>query len=1182
MNENNLSFIHLRVHSPYSVAKGAIHLKDMIAYCKEHNMPAIAVTDNNSCSATRYFSAMATSVGVQPIMGSELSLKIIVNKNGIDNAIFRPIVLLVQNETGWLSLLHLLKLMYMRDDNKNEPHITLDELLNNNAGLILLSGGSIGPIGYFVANNNIDYAKEILAKMQQSFAGRFYMELIRINANDEDLCEEFFIDYAYENNIPLVATNNSLFLNEQMHTSHDALLCIAEGVTLSVEDRARASKEQYLKTPKQMVELFSDLPEAVQNTVNIAKRCNFFIEARPPELPKFTSDDNIGENEQLIKAAQVGLEIKLKEQVLSDDMSEADRQEKITIYQKRLDYEIDVIINMGFSGYFLIVADFIGEAKRKGIMVGPGRGSGAGSLVAWCLSITDLDPLPLNLLFERFLNPERVSMPDFDIDFCRDRREEVIQYVYEKYGFDNVAQIITFGKLQAKAAIRDAGRVLEMPYGAVDSIAKLIPNDPKITIDKAKAEVFEFEAKLKENDANMLLHDIASNIEGLYRNAATHAAGIVIGARPLEQITPIYRDPRSSLPSTGYDMGCVEDTGLVKFDFLGLQTLTLIKKTLDLIKKSESLDIDISKIPFKDDKAFELLKEGDTIGVFQFESAGMQKVLIGMQPDCFEDLIAAVSLYRPGPMDQIPAYQARKLGKSQATYLHPWLEDILKETHGIMVYQEQVMQIAQKLAGYSLGNADLLRRAMGKKKASEMAKQENIFVSGAVEKGIDKAVAKKIFDLMAKFAEYGFNKSHAAAYALVSWQTAWLKAHYPVHFLAAAMEMDENNTDKLSIFKQDAIKHDIKILPPCINKSDAEFSVQFDENGNEAIRYSLAALKGVGKNHMYELVKERTQNGNFKNIDDFSQRVSNEYINKRTLERLIIAGALDDIHPYRKELIDSAENILSVISSSSEEKSSDQISFFDELVKTSNNERVKLVKKEESEFNAYEKLSNEIAAYGFFFSGHPIEIWTKEIKLMEATYWAELPELYQEFIHNLGTDDNSKNKVNEMPVRIACHLEKIIKRKTKDGSVMAICVFSDPSGSFEAVFFPKTYQEVVLDLEVGELFLLSARFSISQDEKRLIASSITNLDNAINKLSTGYRICIDSQNTLSALPKITKIVKDLKHGDNNLFLKIEDEDYYIEWRLASAITLEAKKLISIKDTAHVKQVEQIEKQQNIN
>jgi len=889
-------FVHLRVHSAYSLAEGAIPVKKIPQLCQKALMPAVGITDTANLFGALEIATACLDEGIQPITGCEVPL------------LFDPnlppasVVVLAQSEEGYLNLLKMVSHLYLREDKKPFLYITLEEFFSWQDGLIILTGGENGPIGQLYLVGQEDNARKLFLDLLQVCTDRLYVELMRHGTSEQAATEGFFCNLAMEHNVPLVATNNVFFSESSMYEAHDALLCIADAAFVEQEKRRRVTPHHYFKTAQEMAQLFEDIPEAITNTSVIAKRCFYCPTARRPILPKFPTL-SITEEEQLRQSAKVGLEKRLKEEVFllhSPDSHEALLEE----YFKRLEYELGIIEKMGFSGYFLIVSDFIQWAKNQGIPVGPGRGSGAGSLVAWATTITDMDPIRFNLLFERFLNPERVSMPDFDVDFCQDRRDEVIDYVCERYGADRVAHIITFGKLQARAVLRDVGRVLQMPYSQVDRICKLVPNNPAspVTLEQALVMESELRKQQREDETVARLITVALQLEGLYRHASTHAAGVVIGDRPLNELIPLYYDERSSLPVTQFNMKYVEAAGLVKFDFLGLKTLTVIEKSCEMIRKHTGKDFRINQIPLDDKATFALLGRVETVGIFQLESAGMRDVLRKLQPDRFEDLIALVALYRPGPMDDIPRYLACKHGHEEVTVLHPALEPILAPTYGVMVYQEQVMQIAQTLGGYTLGAADLLRRAMGKKIKSEMDDQRALFTEGAIKNGVSPEIATQLFDQMAKFAGYGFNKSHSAPYALLAYQTAYLKANYPKEFFAATMTYDMQNTDKINAYRQDMQRMGLALLAPDINYGEGTFTVEGD-----GVRYGLGAIKNVGVQAMESMVKERNENGMFKDIRDFSSRMDPRQINKRQLESLITAGAFDALHPNRRELFENIE-----------------------------------------------------------------------------------------------------------------------------------------------------------------------------------------------------------------------------------------------------------------------------------
>jgi len=827
-------FIPLRSHTTYSLCKGAIKIPDLVAKAKEFNMPAIGICDNQNLFGALEFSSTCKKNSIQPILGCDLLLDINdKDKKNLSNLdiekSFSKLPLIAKNEEGYKNLMKLVSDGFLNRKGGLAIHITLEELKTHSKGLICLSGGTEGFLAKYIIDKQDQKLEKTINLFKEIFADDLYIEITRHGTELENKLEKEFINVANKFNIPLVATNDTYFLTKDMHEAQDILSCISEGKVHSQTDRKKLTNEQYFKSQEELEELFSDIPEAIENTLNIAKKCHIMAFERPPSLPRFNTHEGFNEAEELNKQAKDGLNERLKQKFINENISSQEEQEKITKeYNDRLDFEIKIITKMDFPGYFLIVSDFIKWSKSHDIPVGPGRGSGAGSIVAWALKITDLDPIRFGLLFERFLNPERVSMPDFDIDFCQSRRDEVIDYVQEKYGKEYVAQIITFGKLQAKAVLKDVGRVLQMPYTQVDRICKLIPFNAieAVTLQKAIDMDKDLQQAVREDPQVTKLVNIGLKLEGLNRHASTHAAGVVIGDKPLYEICGLYNDYGSEMPAVGYSMKYAEAAGLVKFDFLGLKTLTTIANTVKLVEENRGIKIDISNIKLDDKETFDMLAEGDSIGVFQIESSGMRSVLRQMKSDKIEDIIALISLYRPGPMDNIPTYIRRKHGEEKINYPHPLLEPVLKETYGVIVYQEQVMEIAKVLAGYSLGAADLLRRAMGKKIKEEMDKQRKIFVEGAIKNGVEKRQAGEIFDLVDKFAGYGFNKSHAAAYALISYQTAYLKAHYLPEFLTASINLDIDNAEKINVFLQVAKSHKIPVLPPDINQSEAYFSVE--------------------------------------------------------------------------------------------------------------------------------------------------------------------------------------------------------------------------------------------------------------------------------------------------------------------------------------------------------------------
>ena len=1074
----NPEFIHLRVHSAYSLLEGAIPIKGLVKWCAAEKMPAVAITDHGNLFGALEFSLAAADSGVQPIVGCAMSFKPLIMPEGRSASHHvKPdqLLLYVQNEAGWHNLLELVSKSYLAPTGGEAPVLTMEDLQGHTDGLIALTGGLYGAVGKALLAGKDALAEAFVQQLQELFSGRVYMEISRHGMAEENAVEARMIALAYAKNIPLVATNDAYFMKADMFEAHDAFLCIADGSYVSEATRRRLTPEHRLKSAAEMAALFSDLPEALQSTISIAKRCSYFARSHAPILPSFAQEGQ-SEEDALRQQARAGLEMRLARYVFTEAMGQDEKKEKAAPYYERLEFELETIIKMKFPGYFLIVSDFIRWSKDHGIPVGPGRGSGAGSLVAWALQITDLDPLRYGLLFERFLNPQRVSMPDFDVDFCQDRREEVIRYVQQKYGADRVAQIITFGRLQARAVLRDVGRVLQMPYGQVDKICKLVPNNPAAPV--TLAEAIEMEPTLKnsieEDETVQRLADISLKLEGLNRNASTHAAGVVIADRPLQQLVPLYRDPKSDMPVVQYSMKYAESAGLVKFDFLGLKTLTVLVRAVELIRP-RGIEIDLLALPEGDKPTYEMLSRGDTVGVFQLESAGMRDTLKKLKPDCLEDIIALVSLYRPGPMDNIPTYIARKHGEEKPEYLHPVIEPVLKETFGVIIYQEQVMQIAQLMAGYSLGEADLLRRAMGKKIKAEMDAQRDIFVERSVGRGVEKKQAANIFNLIAKFAEYGFNKSHAAAYALIAYQTAYLKANFPVEFIAASMTYDMHNTDKLGIFREDAGRCGISLLPPDVNKSSVLFAV---EDG--AVRYALAAIRNVGMQAMENLIAERDRGGEYKDIFDFAARVPSESLNKRAVEHLIKAGAFDSMHSNRKQLFEQIDTILGYGISIQRDRDSQQVSLFGGDTGVAVTQIPQLAPM--SDWTSLERLEQEFSAIGFYLSSHPLSGYAQALATLTVTPSSALATKLDgayKGVRLAGIVTGRKNKISEK-------------------GRFSFLQLSDLGGIFEVSIFDEVllYQQRD-NLENGKILLINAEGKMDDSGIRLIAKGISLLDDAL-------------------------------------------------------------------------------------
>ncbi|MBZ6378608.1 DNA polymerase III subunit alpha [Pacificimonas flava] len=1040
-------YIPLRCFSSYSMLEGAIHPGDLAARCRELGFPAAALTDRSNMFSAMEVSTALAGAGVQPIMGAMLA----VERPGAQpiggTAVKDWLVLLAQNERGYGNLIELLSHAHLGSDPTETAHVDLDRLEQYADGLICLTAGAEGALARLLAEEQAKAARVYLEELADMFGDRLYIEICRTGDPVEAASEVALIELALERGLPLVATNPAAFLDRDFSPAHDVMLCIASSTYTQTQDRPRTNPELWLKSGDVMRELFKDLPEAIANTAIVAQRCAVMAPQRKPILPSLAGDPE-AEVSALRDLARAGLEKRLKVRPSVDRDA----------YFKRLDYELGIIEKMGFPGYFLIVADFIQWAKDKGIPVGPGRGSGAGSVVAWSLTITDLDPIELGLLFERFLNPERVSMPDFDIDFCETRRGEVIRYVQERYGRDQVAQIITFGKLKARAVIKDVGRVLQMPFGMRETLAGMIDNNPAKpqSLKEALDANVDLSRRYKREEDVRRLIDLALQLEGMPRHSSTHAAGVVIGDRPLSQLVPLYRDPRSDMPVTQFDMKWVEQAGLVKFDFLGLKTLSVIHYALDLIERRTGTRPDLAKIDWTDEETYALMARGDTLGVFQLESDGMRDTLAKVKPDTFADIIALISLYRPGPMDSIPQFANRKHGREQPDYLHPRLEQYLTETYGVIIYQEQVMQIAQELAGYSLGEADLLRRAMGKKKPEEMAKQKERFLSGAKEQGVDPKQADYIFELVAKFAGYGFNKSHAAAYALIAYQTAWLKAHFPAEFYAASMQFDMGQTEKLGIFLDDARRLGVECLPPDINASAERFVVETGEDGQNRLRYALAALKGVGTKAMEQVVRERSENGDFTSLTDFANRVDPKLLNTRQLERLAAAGAFDELDANRAAVFGMASSLLAVANSAAEQRATQQGALFGgggggageiSLIRPKSTER----------WSLSETMEKELDSFGFYFSAHPLSAYAHILKAKGAKTYARYVELG-------GPPGGGKERAV-----LGAKVEASRKRVSQNGGKPFLALtLSDQDGQFSGNVYEEDVQKLVEEARAAD------------------------------------------------------------------------------------------------------------------
>ncbi len=1080
-------FIHLRVHTEHSLLEGAVPVKKLVKLCAAASMPAVAVTDTNNMFAALEFSVTALGEGIQPIVGCQVSLAHDPAAPGEKLRLPAPIVLLAQNEAGYMNLMKLNSCLYIGKGGQL-PQVTPDELAQYSDGLICLTGGPDGPTGRLLQAGQQPKARALMERLAVIYPNRLYVELQRHPGPGgalppaEAQSERGHIEMAYDLGLPLVATNDVYFPKSDMYEAHDALICIAEGAYVDQQaPRRRLTLQHYFKSETEMAALFADLPEAIENTVEIARRCAFAAFKRKPILPVFAED----EVNELRRQAREGLAARLA--IIPHAVPVPD-------YEARLEFELGVIEQMGFPGYFLIVADFIQWAKKQGIPVGPGRGSGAGSLVAYALTITDLDPLRYGLLFERFLNPERVSMPDFDIDFCMDRREEVITYVQNRYGRDRVGQIITFGALLSKAAVRDVGRVLQMSYMQVDRLSKMIPVEgvKPVSITKALADEPRLREAAKEEVVKRLL-DYGTQIEGLLRNASTHAAGVVIGDRPLDELVPLYQDPRSDMPATQFNMKWVEAAGLVKFDFLGLKTLTVIQNAMDLLAL-RGISFDINLIPLDDKPSYDLYAAAKTTAVFQVESSGMMDALRRMKPTCIEDIVALVALYRPGPMENIPTYCEVKNGLRDLESIHPTIDHILKETQGIIVYQEQVMEIAQVMAGYSLGGADLLRRAMGKKIAEEMAKERPKFIEGAAKThNVPKDKAGEVFDLLEKFANYGFNKSHAAAYAVVSYQTAYLKANYPVEFMAAVMNCDIHLTDKLAVYKREVDKLGLKTVAPCVNASLATFTVR-----DGALVYGLGALKNVGVDAMQMIVHARGERP-FVNLFDLARRVDLKRIGKRPLEMLARAGAFDALDRNRARVFEALDALGAYSAALHDARASAQVSLFGEAGADLPEPRLG----SRDDWQPVERLAQEHLAIGFYLSGHPLDDYMAPLKRRGVMTLTEL----------VATAERGP-----LVAKLAGSVSSKQERKSAKGNRFAFVQLSDPTGLYEVTVFSETLEAARDHLEPGCNVVLNVKAELEGDTLKLLAMGVQPIDQvAADAGGNNLRIHLNSATAIASV-----------------------------------------------------------------
>ena len=1106
------TFVHLRQYSNYSLLESSFKINEIINLCKEHRMPAIALTDKQNLFGAFEFSLEAQKNGIQPILGIDLKLE-----KTDDLELPSNILLLIKNYEGYKNIINLMTKHYSNDENNI---INFDDLKKNNEGLICLSGGVNGPIGKSILSKNKSTSEKILKDLNSIYNENFYLEFTRSGLEDEKIIENFFLSCANKFNVPIVATNNNYFTNSEMHEATDALLCIKNVEKLSNSKRDSISKEFFFKSSSEMEKVFHDIPESVANTLIIAKKCSFMLESSKPRLPKFL-DSTLDENNELYKLSYEGLNKKILN-INKKEISSFDKKK----YQERLNYEINIIKKTGYSGYFLIVSDFISWAKNQNIPVGPGRGSGAGSLVAWALGITDLDPIKYDLLFERFLNPDRVTLPDFDIDFCQDKRDKVLKYIVKKYGKKKVSQIITFGTLQPRNVLRDVGRVLELPYSQVDSIAKMIPYNPAnpISLKDAINNEIKLQELKKSDDSVSKLLNISLKLEGLYRHASTHAAGIVIGDQNLDEKIPFFKDdPKTGLPVTQFSMKFIEKAGLIKFDFLGLKTLTIIHKTCELINNNT---IDINSISLNDTNTFDLLKKGNTIGCFQLESKGVREYLKKLSPDKFEDIIAMISLYRPGPMEYIENYIKRKHGKEDIIYLHPKLESVLSETYGITIYQEQVMKIAQTLAGFSLSQADTLRWAIGKRKRSLMSSLKKDFIEGCVKNNVKEYQAESIFKQVETFAGYGFNKSHAAGYALIAYQTAFLKANFPVEFMTASINYELNNTDKINCYLDDCKSMNIEILKPNINYSSSLFTIELDTQNKKTIRYGLSALKNVGTSGTLKIVNERKKNGNYKNIDDFCNRLNDENINIRQLEFLIKSGSFDDLEKNRSKLFNNINKIVQVIRDNG--KNIDQNNLFANNIEGNNN--VINLNYSGKKWTKSATLNFEYEALGLYLSQHPLKDFDIFLKKNNFLTYEEI----EKSMINVKNEEKKFFKIAALPIDIK-------ERTSKKGNKYAYAQFSDTTSNFEAIIFSDVLNSSNELIKNHDLLLLTLEVIKNDNNISLRAQEVLSLRKFINESNKKIKVLADEKININDLKEHLNKYKNDSGSEFNLLIDINQK-----------------------------------------
>ena len=1125
-------FNNFKIHTQYSICEGAIKIDDLANYCKENKIQNIGICDSYNLCGALEFAEKVSKCGTQPIIGTQINFFL--------DGVLGRLSLFSTTSLGYKNLIKLSSKSYLESDEKNDPHCKVNEFKNINKDLILLSGNHYGLFGKLFKLNKLKQIDESVKELKNIFKDRFYFEIQRHNEPGEENYENFIIEMSIKYQIPLIATQEIFYLTQDMHEAHDALVCIGEKNFVENINRFKYSNQHFLKKNEDLVQLFNDIPEALENNYNFPYRFNFKPKKSAPVLPTIQTKKNISVDQELLLQANEGLKNRLENFVLKKN-KEKDSKEILKLYEDRLAHELNIINSMYYSGYFLIVSDYIRWSKKNNIPVGPGRGSGAGSLVAYCLDITDIDPIEFDLIFERFLNPDRISMPDFDIDFCEEKRNLVFEYLKSKYK-NGVAHIITFGKLKARMALRDVGRVLGLPYGRVDKISKMIPFDPSrpLSLQESIDREPRFKEEIKNSKKIEKLIELSLKLEGLNRNMATHAAGVVIAGENLSEQVPLYKDHSANLilPSTQFDMHSSENAGLVKFDILGLTALTVIDKTIKMLARKK-INLDISKIDLQDQNVFKLLATGETTGLFQLESTGVRDTLRQMKPTEFNDIVALVALYRPGPMSNIPTYNECKNGLKKPDYIHEILEKILKPTYGIIIYQEQVMQIAQTLAGFTAGEADILRRAMGKKKRIELEKQKEKFVFGAIKNGIKKDVASYVYTKIEPFADYGFNKSHAVAYAFIAFQTAYLKTYHKEEFIAASMSTTLTNTSKLREYVEELKRLKVEVVRPSINNCFADFKAQTNK-----IFYGLGAIKSVGFEAISNIVNEREKNGKFKSFTDFINRVNPKDVNKLQLEGLVKAGVFDEIDLNRKKLFDSIPKIISTIKSKYEEKISNQNNLF---AVTGNR------KNESFEFETLDKwtkkelLSEEFSSLGFYISDHPLNEYKDFFSQLEI-------ESYKDFINN-----------NKHESLVAGTIMSIQEKKSAKGTSFAIIKFSDNNSEFEIFLFSDLLTVNREKLKESNSFVLTLQKEKNNREnakKRINIRKIVDLSDLVNKTYESVSIELNDKKMLKDLNKLLKSAGETKI---NVILKENNKNYLFELKKSRKFDFSLFSLIKNKE-----------------